>query len=219
MTSIIVDDIFNELISENRELLEDLIFANDLIDCLQRLRNCLIDFNSKCDCVHNRDNKAFFQLLDNKYQKLVKEKQINRVTTYCSRLSYLDQLLRKFDKNRVHIKQEPIDREIKSEPTDVLPILKNSKRNGYDLGENSRTKKKRKSVTFAESNNIINEYEVKSTNRNRLANIFEEQLFIKSDKMSTNLTKDEISQKVANDECIARIDSNQQSIKSIEYSL
>jgi hypothetical protein len=78
----------------DNEFIDDLVFANQKINCLQRMRNCLINSNSKCNCPQNEENKLLFDSLDNEYQELNREKDVKQLNTYCSRLSYLNQPLK-----------------------------------------------------------------------------------------------------------------------------
>lgn len=201
MCSVIVNDLLDELLSENNRLLNDLMFANDLIDCLQRLRNCLIDFNSNCDCVQNCDNKTYFQLLDNKYKQLVdnRHNKVEDLRTYC-----LDQLFNR-SLTRVNVKDEPQD--------PISSSVKSVKRSAEEVVGSDGRQKKRKSVTFDETHNVINEYRTESPIESR-PDHWDQSLVVKSDKMSTNLTNQEISEMIANDECIARLDSINDFIKS-----
>ena len=109
MTSVKV----NDLIERNRLLSNELDFANDLIDCLQRLRKCLIDFNANCNCVKNCDNKTYFKLLDHKYKQLIANRRMDGLSANRNRPSYLNQLSETSDIDRIAVKKEVVERDVK----------------------------------------------------------------------------------------------------------
>ncbi len=78
MFSIKVNDIFDELIEENKRLLNELLFANK---CL----NVFIDFKTKLNVIFddlrlklNSNEIKLFEDLDNKYKEVLNEKQLNK---------------------------------------------------------------------------------------------------------------------------------------------
>ena len=105
-----VNGILQELVSGMDRLKSQLEMANDFIDCLQEFRICLTDFNSKCDCVQNCDNKTYFLMLDNKYRRLIQARDANLLTRLNGdELSRMDGPQKALDINEMYVKSEAND--------------------------------------------------------------------------------------------------------------